>query len=455
MPGSSTPRLDAAFAQLTNRVRAAQQRLGVPGVTFGVLHGTDQRVGALGVTSLEHPLDVTTETLFQIGSISKTVTATAIMRLVERGDLDLNAPARSYLPELRLADESVARAVEVRHLLNHTGGWVGDFFPRTSDGDDALASVLPQLESLPQITPLGATHSYNNAAFYIAGRLIERATGLTYERAAHDLVLGPLGMARSYFGAEPVITERFAVGHQAHAGAHAVARPWGLSRAANPVGGIVSSVPDLLRYARFHLGDGHSESGERLLKAETIELMQRPLDPSTSVGVSWMLDAVGGARTFGHSGATNGQMALLLHVPERSFAVAVLASSSLGAALNREVSLAALELILGIAPEPVPTVRVDATDLAACLGRYRARLNELELFQDGSELMLRVTPTGGFPFADSPPRPALDPVRVAFTSRDRLLALDVPFTGNPGEILRDGNGNVEWLRFGGRIARKL
>ena len=86
------------------------------------------------MTNVEHPLPVDADTLFQIGSISKTVTATAAMRLVEAGRLDLDAPLRHYLPELRLADEAVAAAVTAHHLFIHTGGWAGDYF---ADGGPA------------------------------------------------------------------------------------------------------------------------------------------------------------------------------------------------------------------------------------------------------------------------------------------------------------------------------
>ena len=99
-----------------------------PGVAVGLLHEGEEHVAGFGVTSLENPLEVTPDTLFQIGSITKTFTGTAAMRLVERGELDLDAPVRTYLPGLKLSDEDVAARVTMRHLLTHTGGWIGDYF---------------------------------------------------------------------------------------------------------------------------------------------------------------------------------------------------------------------------------------------------------------------------------------------------------------------------------------
>ena len=76
--------------------------------------------------------------------------------------LDLDEPVRTYLPDLRLSDEEVARTVTTRHLLTHVGGWVGDVFEDTGGGDDALEKIVERLADAPQLTPLGEVFSYNN-----------------------------------------------------------------------------------------------------------------------------------------------------------------------------------------------------------------------------------------------------------------------------------------------------
>ena len=131
----------------------------VPGVAIGLIADGEEWFASFGVTSVEHPLPVDADTLFQIGSITKTVTATALMRLVEQSRLDLDVPVRRYLPELRLRDEDVARRVTLRHLLTHHGGWFGDFFDDTGSDDDALARYVERLDTLEQLTPLGALWS--------------------------------------------------------------------------------------------------------------------------------------------------------------------------------------------------------------------------------------------------------------------------------------------------------
>lgn len=106
---------EADCRELGERVTVAMQRLQVPGVAVGLLHGDREYVAGFGVTNVEHPLPVDGDTLFQIGSLTKTYTGTALMRLVEAGRLDLDSPVRRWLPDLALADEGVAAAVTLRH----------------------------------------------------------------------------------------------------------------------------------------------------------------------------------------------------------------------------------------------------------------------------------------------------------------------------------------------------
>src|SRR5215213_3621562 len=116
------------FEELVEVARAQMEEFSVPGASLDMFFDGEEETASLGVTSIEHPLDVTPDTLFQIGSITKTFTATAIMRLVDRGDVELDAAVRTYLPEFRLMDEDVAARATIRQLLTHTGGWLGDYF---------------------------------------------------------------------------------------------------------------------------------------------------------------------------------------------------------------------------------------------------------------------------------------------------------------------------------------
>jgi CubicO group peptidase (beta-lactamase class C family) len=452
---TTTTNTNVNFSLLGAQVTEALERYHVPGVAVGVIHEGRNYTAGFGVTNVNHPLEVTPDTLFQVGSTTKTVTATATMRLIERGMLDLNTPLRAYLPELRLADEEVAARVTLRHLFTHTAGWEGDYFDDTGAGDDALAIIVSRMVDLKQLTPLGEVFSYNNAGFYLAGRVIERATGQAYEAAIQDLVLDPLGMARSFFFAESVITDRVAVGHRVNEEDRPVAqREWALARAAHSAGGLISSVEDQLRYAHFHMGDGTAADGTRVLSPASMALMQSPLasaGPSVdALGVTWMLRDVAGTRLVQHGGTTNGQLSAFVMAPAHGFAITVLTNADRGGQLHHDITTWALRHYLGVAePEPV-RLDVPTDNLAAFAGRYSARGSDLDMTLDDEGLILRVTPRGGFPRKDSPARPAPPPMRVAAIGEDRVVIVEGPFEGQQAEFLRRPDGGIAWLRMGVR-----
>ncbi len=456
--GQETATADADFRALCDDVQAAMARLGVPGVGVGVLRDGVIQTAGFGITNVEAPVAVDDHTLFQIGSITKTFTGTAIMRLVEAGKLALDATVRTYLPELRLRDEAVAARVTIRHLLSHTGGWLGDYFDDTGLGDDALARIVAQMVELPQWTPLGQHFSYNNAGFYLAGRIIEVVTGQTYEEALQTLVLDPLGMAESFFFANDCISRRVAVGHTVGEAGATVARPWALPRAAHAVGGISASVRDVLAYARFQLGDGTAPAGTRLLTQDTLTTMQTAATPAGSgagaVGLTWMVKELGGLKTVRHTGGTNGQISVLLLVPTRRFALTIVTNADRGSELHSAVLPEALRRFCGIAATPSTPHDRTADALAPYAGTYRGALHDIEISLAGTTLTLQARPKGGFPKHDTPPGVTPPPTRIATDDDDSLIALDPPYTDGRGEFLRDGRGAIAWIRFGSRLARR-
>ena len=116
---------DPRFDALASLTESKMKEFGIPGVALGIVHNGTVSIRGLGVTNVEDSLPVTAHTVFPIASISKTFAATAIMRLVEQGKVDLRAPVRTYLPEFRVRDEAVSRDVTIWHLLTHLGGWEG------------------------------------------------------------------------------------------------------------------------------------------------------------------------------------------------------------------------------------------------------------------------------------------------------------------------------------------
>ena len=435
------------FETLCEAARESLERFGVPGASIGVEHDGVEDAAGFGVTSIEHPLEVDPGTLFQTGSITKTVTGTLALPLVGQGELDLDVPIRRYLPKLRLADDDVAERVTMRHLLTHTGGWFGDHFADPSRGDDALERILPELAELPQLAPLGQIWSYCNSGFYVAGRVIEVLTGRPYESAARELVLEPLGMRSSFFFPEEVLSHRFAVGHRDEDGQTIVARPWALARAASAAGGITSSVRDLLRNARFHF---EWPPGPQMREPQ-IETD----DPGRKMALTWFVREVDGLVFAEHDGGTNGQMARLMLAPEAGFALAILTNHSpAGNDVLREVTRQALRLYLGIDARDPELRNLSHEQLAEYGGVYSNPWSAIELRAEGGRLVAETTFKAGFPTKDTPPLPPPPPATLAFYDTDRIFVEEGPLTGTRGDFVRDDDGRIAWFRSGGRLHAK-
>jgi CubicO group peptidase (beta-lactamase class C family) len=453
--------------QLREWVSEAAGRLEVPGVAVGVLREGQEQYAFHGVTSIENPLPVDENTLFQFGSTGKTYTGTAIMRLVEQGALDLDERVRTYVPELRLKDDSVARDVTLLHLLNHTAGWAGDLMDNTGDGDDALALYVERMAEIDQVTPLGATVSYNNASLSLAGRVIEKVTGKTFEQAIKELIFEPLGLTQSYFSPNEIMTRRFAVGHsQKPDGTITVARPWAMARGGTPAGGISSNAGDQIAWARFHLGDGTAPDGTRILSEESLNRMkQATADAAGSaigdaIGITWMLRDVDGARLVGHGGNTIGQDSGFDLVPERGFALITMTNCSPnGSQFNEELIRWALEAYLGIIDRDPEPISLGDAQLAQYVGTFETIAAWAELTAEGGSLVfnVKIKPEireqlrqQGEDVDEPPPIP----IGLLPGDGDRYIVTDGPAKGMKGYFVRDASGKVEAVHVGGRLATR-
>jgi CubicO group peptidase (beta-lactamase class C family) len=140
--------------ELSDFIEATATEYAIPGVAVGLWMDGQEIYACHGVTSVDNPLPVDRDTLYILGSITKTYTATALMCLVAEGQVELDAPVRRYIPELRLADERAAAEVTVLNLLNHTAGLDWRINVDTGEGDDALAREVAALSASKQVAPL-------------------------------------------------------------------------------------------------------------------------------------------------------------------------------------------------------------------------------------------------------------------------------------------------------------
>ncbi|HEY1821169.1 MAG TPA: serine hydrolase [Trebonia sp.] len=424
------PKIDGAHWERRLAVLAERHR--VPGASLGILrlspnHGDGNGAissevveAAHGYANFPAGIEATTDTLFQIGSMSKVWTATLAMQLVDEGLLDLDAPVAEVLPELRLADPEVAKTVTMRHLLNHTSGIDGDVFTDTGRGDDCVERYVALLSEQKQNHPMGATWSYCNAGFVLAGRVIEKLTGLTWDAALRKRIYAPLGLRHTVTLPEEALLFRTAAGHVDVTGDPVLAPVWQMPRSLGPAGLISSTPADVLAFARMHLAGGLAPDGTRVLSADSARAMtglEADLPDKYSLGDSWGIGWIrfgwDSRRLIGHDGNTIGQSAFLRILPDPDGAGGGLAVTLLtngGHArdmyveLYREIfaELAGVEMPPPIEPPAAPA---DA-DITPHLGRYE-RAGVLIEVLSGTEKhdgpTLRTTVTG--PLAEITPEP--------------------------------------------------
>jgi CubicO group peptidase (beta-lactamase class C family) len=415
--------LDREHWQRRLDVLAARHK--VPGASLGILrvdpNGRPERdelaEAAHGVLNKRTGAPVTTESVFQIGSMTKVWTTTVVMQLVDEGKLDLDAPVADVLPELSLADPEVAKRVTMRHLLTHTSGIDGDVFTDTGRGDDCLEKYVALLDTAAQNHPLGATWSYCNSGFSLAGRVIEKLTGQSWDAALREGIFTPLGMADAVTLPEEALLRGAAVGHVAEGDPGNDSDPhpapvWCLPRSLGPAGLVTCTASDALAFARMHLAGGLAADGARVLREASVAAMadkQAELPDKYSLGDSWGLGWIrfgwDGHRLIGHDGNTIGQAAFLRVLPEAGLAVTLLTNGGNTRDLYEDMYREIFADLADVAmPYPLgPAAGGVAIDITPHVGRYERASATIEVFEKDGTPMMRTTATG--PLATLMPDP--------------------------------------------------
>ena len=453
------------FDALTNFAEARMKEHRVPGVAVGIVDNGMITTRGLGITNDAEPLPVTDHTVYPIASISKTFAATAMMRLVEQGKIDLRAPVRKYLPDFKVRDETVARDVTIWNLLTHSGGWEGQI-AGPERGEDTLRNfVVTVMADVMQVAPPAAAWSYNNAGYSLAGRVIEVVHNSSINRAMRDLVFTPLALAHAGTTAGDFIVNRFASGHvnRGPDTSPALIRPY-VHATSVTSGGIGVCIADLMTYAKFHLGDGTNAKGERILSRASLELMQTPQlekqSTDDAIGLGWHIRRVGNTRIAGQGGTAGGHILVLSIVPERNFAIGILTNVQTGWRLIQEVEREALRSYHGIVyarnqaiahrglVETLPNVEPLATqpDPRPYLGQYQRPMNTVDVRVENGKLIVQEKPN------DGEARPTMP---IAFFGPDRAVITDGLSRGQSIEFIRDATGVVKWVRVVGRVAVRI
>ena len=409
------------------------ERWDVPGIVVAVMQDGAIDARAFGVTSLDTNQPVSIDTLFQVGSITKVFTATLVLQLVEEGQVDLDAPVRTYLPDLRLADDEALRTITLRHLLSHQSGLFGDRFDDYGLGDDALARSVANFHTLRQLTPPGELWAYCNTGFQLAGAVIERLLDMPYEQALRERLTAPLGLERTTFFAHEAIVYPVAVGHvNRPEDGMEVARRYALPRCVNPAGGLIATAGDLLRFAAMHLNDGELD-GRRILSPESARAMREPQTAAAcfadAYGLGWAITEAGDTRIVGHGGSTNGFQARLTLVPDRRFALAILTNSEHGAAAYAQIERWALQHLCDVSIPRPKRVLQNRNQLSRFAGHYQRPDADIDVTVKGRGLEIALT------------------LRDALTGRETQTTLAVAPVADTVFLITEGESEGERIDF--------
>jgi CubicO group peptidase (beta-lactamase class C family) len=421
--------------------RLAAER--VPGVQAAVLHGDEVVLSsAHGVSSVVTGEPLRDDHLFRIASHSKTFTATAVMQLVERGDLRLDDTVGERLADL--ASSPIA-SVTLRELLAHGGGVIrdghdGDFWQlgRPFPGRDELMRITADASD---VLPRNDRFKYSNVGYSVLGLVIEQVSGQPYGDYIREHIIDRLGLHDIGPDYDPARSHRFAGGHTALGYADSRIPIEHVDTAAMASAtGCFATASDLVRYAAAHFaGD------ERLVSDASKRQMQHPhwkvLGTDEEYGLGFQVATVGKRLVFGHGGGYPGHITRTYFDPADRLAVSVLTNAIDGPAAAW--AAAALKLVdLAVAGRVERTDDADTTTRATFCGRFASLWGVFDIVDLGGRLH-QLSPATADPTAVT--------TKLDLVDADTLRIAETPGYGSPGERMRferDGAGAVVSVRAG-------
>ena len=336
LAGAAAPRPSAPdFAAIDAYVQSEMQAARVPGLALGVVQG-DQIVHLQGFGVADPSgRPVTPQTPFIIGSTTKSMTALAIMQLVEAGKLELDAPVQRYLPWFRVADPDASARITIRHLLTHTSGLpttTSEKFVTSDDtSDGALEQRVRALGTAELSEPVGATWQYCNANYNVLGLIVQTVAGQSYETYLQEHLFTPLAMRQTFTSQVAAQQHGMTTGYRYWFGVPVPAElPY--NRGELPAGYVISTAEDLAQYLIAHLNAGRYR-GAQVLSPTGIAELHRPAVPlmgATDIfyGMGWYIAPTNGVPTVRHVGATANFHANLVLVPGSRWGVVLLMNSN-------------------------------------------------------------------------------------------------------------------------------
>ncbi|MDG6985537.1 MAG: serine hydrolase [Nitrososphaerota archaeon] len=354
-----------------------------------------------GYKDVSGALPATAQTLYGVGSITKSFVALSIAKLVEAGKMDFHDPVTKFIPLRQRAFEQV----EVHHLLSHTSGVPGlgslevilfqafgdyhQWLPISSTDD--MMSFLSEVDDWVETKP-GEKYMYLNEGFVLLGEVVSRVSGKPWERYLKDEIFDPLEMTRTFIQKQDISADRDVATPYAVRGTKVtpVPIPYGSSAA----GGVVSNVVDLSRFVRMLINGGELD-GKRVVSSDSLAKMETPHikcgveyygEDSYGYGLRILPNFLG-HKVVGHGGSVDVYTANMEYVRDTKSGV-ILLSNGTGYSLGR-LAMRAVTAMLGGNPSELRPVKLEGL-LAKLEGQYRAYKGTIyaEVKRNGSFLVL-------------------------------------------------------------------
>ncbi|QTE21272.1 serine hydrolase [Polaribacter cellanae] len=323
----------------------------VPGISVGILKdGEIVYAKGYGVRSLTTKKDMNENTLVGVASNSKGFTCFALAMMVDEGKLNWDDKVRKHIPEFQLYDAWVTQEFTVRDLVIHRSGMAlgaGDlmFFPEGNDF--TVTDIINNVKYLKPETSFRSKFAYNNNMFIIAGEVLKRVSGLSWEEFIEQKIMKPVGMNNSKASYNRVTNRTNIIDAHTRTEGKVVQIPHDWSETANAAGGIVSNVKDMLTWAKFLMNDAVTEDRKRLLSSNQFhELwqLQTPLKVGKNdwynsnfrgYGLGWFLtDVKGGYKQVYHTGGLLGTVTQFTMIPDLDLGIIVLTNQMNGNAFH-------------------------------------------------------------------------------------------------------------------------
>lgn len=364
----------------------------IVGCVLGASVGGRRSAAVHGVANSTTGQIVDRSTAFMAGSVTKAMTASMVAMLVGEGVVEIDAPVSAYVPEWALADESAAETITVRQLLTHTSGFDGDVWPDNGEGDDAVERFVTGMDDLAQLSDPGSRFSYNNAAYSVLGRLIERVTNSTFENALRERIAGPC-CADITTDVRRVLSRRFAVGHVAGAdGPTPLGTVVGPACLAPAGSRTWATVDDLLAFGELHLGrHGGGAVHDALIALRTPQVDVADPNNGGTMALGMFVDHRWGTPVVFHDGGVNAQSAYLRILPDDDTVLVVMSTGGVPQTFHRHAFRAMAEQLgrdapLGAVVDPSVSIHPHRY-----VGHYAASATAVDVELDGEGLVATIT----------------------------------------------------------------